>query len=164
MPLGFEPALRKYQMNPKGIPPQSPVLRAASYPGKSGWCRPTPTGLKIARTPTQGSLADSVAGLEDTIPLGLQDHRSFRRSVGQWPRTEYPKGIGSNPSGIGHCCPLPTPARARRRTRMSALQKNLRCAPAPLLFSPCWLMEHILCLSEILCSGGFASGEASDDF
>ena len=31
--------------NPKGIPPQSPGLRAASYPGKSGWCRPTPTGL-----------------------------------------------------------------------------------------------------------------------
>ena len=31
--------------NPKGIPPRSPGLRAASYPGKSGWCRPTPTGL-----------------------------------------------------------------------------------------------------------------------
>ena len=30
-------------------------------------------GLKIARTPTQGSLADSVAGLEDTVPLGLQN-------------------------------------------------------------------------------------------
>ena len=29
--------------NPKGIPPRSPGLRAASYPGKSGWCRPTPT-------------------------------------------------------------------------------------------------------------------------
>ena len=38
-----------------------------------------------------------------TIPLGLQNHRSFRRSVGQWPPTEYPKGIRSNPSGIGHC-------------------------------------------------------------
>ena len=36
-------------------------------------------GLKIARTLTQGSLADSVAGLEDTIPLGLQNHRSLRR-------------------------------------------------------------------------------------
>jgi len=32
----------------------------------------TTLGLKIARTLTQGSLADSVAGLEDTIPLGLQ--------------------------------------------------------------------------------------------
>ena len=31
----------------------------------------TPLGLKIARTLTQGSLADS-AGLEETIPLGLQ--------------------------------------------------------------------------------------------
>ena len=42
--LGFEPALRTFQMNPKGIPPQSPRLRAASYPGKSGWCRPTLNG------------------------------------------------------------------------------------------------------------------------
>jgi len=33
------------ELNPKGIPPQSPGLRAASYPGKSRWCRPTPTGL-----------------------------------------------------------------------------------------------------------------------
>ena len=41
----------------------------------------TPLGLKIARTLTQGSLADSVAGLEDTIPLGLQNHRSLRRSA-----------------------------------------------------------------------------------
>ena len=68
-------------------------LRAASYPGKSGgvsangvaarwWSGDaTPLGLKIARTLTQGSLADSVAGLEDTIPLGLQNHRSLRRSA-----------------------------------------------------------------------------------
>ena len=41
-------------------------------------------GLKIARTPTQGSVADSVAGLEDTIPLGWLNHRSFRRSVRRW--------------------------------------------------------------------------------
>jgi len=54
----------------------------------------TPLGLRIARTLTQGSLADSVAGLEDTIPLGLPNHRSFRRSVWQWPRKEYPNGIG----------------------------------------------------------------------
>ena len=108
IPLGFEPALVTFQMNPKGIPPQSPGLRAASYLGKSGWCRPTPTGLKIARTPTQGSLEDSVAGLEDTIFLGLQNRRSFRGSVGQWPRTKYPKGSGSNPNGIGpEVCPTP---------------------------------------------------------
>ena len=25
--------------------------------------------------------------MEATIPLGLQNHRSFRRSVRQWPRT-----------------------------------------------------------------------------
>ena len=30
MPLGFEPALRKFQMNPKGIPPQSPVTVSLS--------------------------------------------------------------------------------------------------------------------------------------
>ena len=40
-----------------------------------------PLGLKIARTLTQGSLADSVAGLEDTIPLGLRTHRTLRRSA-----------------------------------------------------------------------------------
>ena len=56
----------------------------------------TPLGLKIARTLTQGSLADSVAGLEDTIPLGLQSHRALRRSIRHWPRTEYPKGIGAS--------------------------------------------------------------------
>ncbi|MEI6783017.1 MAG: hypothetical protein WCQ21_19080, partial [Verrucomicrobiota bacterium] len=39
----------------------------------------TPLGLRIARTLTQGSLADSVAGLEDTIPLGLQK-AEIRRS------------------------------------------------------------------------------------
>ena len=33
------------EMNPKGIPPRSPGLRAASYPGKIGWRPPTPTGL-----------------------------------------------------------------------------------------------------------------------
>ena len=37
-----------------------------------------PVGLEITRTLTQGNLADS-AGLEDTIPLGLQNHRSLRR-------------------------------------------------------------------------------------
>ena len=32
--------------------------------------------------------------LEPAIPLGLPNHRSFRRSVWQWPRKEYPNGIG----------------------------------------------------------------------
>ena len=35
---------------------------------------PIPKGLYLS---AQGSLADSVAGLEDTIPKGLQNHRSF---------------------------------------------------------------------------------------
>ena len=111
--------------NPKGIPPRSPGLRAASYPGKIGWWRLTPTGcgpdrgvgtqslgLKIARTPTQGSCGLGNPGLEDTIPLGLQNHRSFRRSVRQWPRTEYPKGIG-------HSRPLPelSPPRSGQECR-----------------------------------------------
>ena len=37
---------------------------------------PTPLGLKIARTLTQGCLADAVAGREDTIPLGWQQSPS----------------------------------------------------------------------------------------
>ena len=98
--------------NPEGIVSLSPARGALPWEKRVVSAKPngvvarwrsgdTTLGLKIARTPTLGSLADSVAGLEDTISLGLQNHPSFRRSVRQWPRTEYPKGIGSNPSGIG---------------------------------------------------------------
>ena len=98
--------------NPEGIVSLSPARGALPWEKRVVSAKPngvvarwrsgdTTLGLKIARTPTLGSLADSVAGLEDTISLGLQNHPSFRRSARQWPRTEYPKGIGSNPSGIG---------------------------------------------------------------
>ena len=46
-----------------------------------------------------------------TQSLGLKiarNRRSFRRSVRQWTRTEYPKGIGSIPSGIGCLVRAPT--------------------------------------------------------
>ena len=99
-------------MNPKGIPPrrvasrelpwEKPVV-SANPNDNAIWRRwgTTPLGLKIARTLTQGSLADSVAGLEDTIPLGLQNQRSLRRSAQHWPRTEYPKGIEAKSTFLG---------------------------------------------------------------
>jgi len=33
--------------------------------------------------------------------------------------------LGPNPSGIGHSCPLSTPAHARLRTKMSALHSSM---------------------------------------
>ena len=76
--------------NPKGIPAQSPGLRGTSYPGKSSGEIRNPNGVvanmarkgqkRIGRNPvgvgdiwgtvTQGS--SFLAGLADTIPLGLK--------------------------------------------------------------------------------------------
>ena len=98
-------------------------------------------GLKIARTPTQGSLADSVAGLEDTIPLGLQNHRSFRGSVGQWPRTEYPEGIASNPNEAG-----PRTGKAARAPVTNRMEQNPPCLAG---LRPCL----VSCFSTLMIIG-----------
>ena len=54
-------------------------------------------GLVLLWLQTQGSACLATAGLEDTIPLGLQNRRLVRCSARWQPGVEFPKGIRLNP-------------------------------------------------------------------
>ena len=68
MPLGFEPALRKLQMNPKGIPPQSPGLRAERYPGLSDFILSGWSAAENVQTPPADGSRRTLAGADGLAP------------------------------------------------------------------------------------------------
>ena len=85
---------------------------------------PTPLGLKIARTLTQGSLADSAAGLEDTIPLGLPQAEIRRSKAERSPKRARVSALG-----------FPALGTVRSVAESSRADRNVR-APMPLGIEP----------------------------
>ena len=71
MPLGFEPALRKLQMNPNGIPPQSPGLRAACYPGLSDFILSGWSAAENVQTPPADGSRRTLAGADGLAPAAV---------------------------------------------------------------------------------------------
>ena len=99
------------EANPKGIPSQSPGLRAASYPGETVPMRPQPQRGCDHRVVPQA-----------TTPLGL---RPFRPPLPRVARASQPWALGHNPFGIGDA--IGRGRRTRARTTFGASIQPSMC-------------------------------------